>query len=363
MFQQRAAGSTAISISFACIVAMGIAFPSGAAAAAVQSRLAVLSDPAANFRTLAQQRPWTCTEQNVIEMPSPGWTGGVARCAWQDRLRMRQWSGSDPFENRACVSSHAKWWTRARSAGSAAHPAAWRSTWASQSIIDERMPEKRIVILRRLLNGDWSVTEWRWTPSLRPATRLWQEERWKLLAGRAVQLRAPAEALQGPLEARLLRSVLEANLGDRVGEVADQALQWVTDGQCLRVEPLGLGKQIMQLPYAADDSRLEQRSAMQLQLARRYPKAIWLTHFSLIPAARPARGGAKFYALWIEHATLTGQLWIPTKGNGPLVRLRITTALPLVAPGQPAPKSVAHAAQVLRRELTSLAYRWTAEHE
>ena len=363
MSQLLGAVSTAISVSFACIVAMGIALPSGAVAAAAQSRLKVLSDPAAEFRALARQRPWKCAEQNATDVPSLGWAGGVAECAWQDRLRMRRWSGSGAVGNRACVSSQAKWWTWARSAGAPAATVAWRSTWTTQSIIDEREPEKRIVILRRLPTGEWSVTEWRWTPSLRAATRLWQEGRWKLLADRATQLRTPVEALQGPLETRMLRSVLEANLGHRVGEVANQALQWDADGQCLRVDALGLGKQIMQLPYATDDSRLEQRAAMQLQLARRYPKAIWLTDFSLVPTARQARGGAKFYAVWIEHAILKGQLWIPTKGQGPLVRLRITTALPVAETGQPDRQSAAHAKQVLQRELASLASRWAVEHE
>ena len=361
LFQQRAAVSTAISISFACIAAIGIAFPSGAAAAAARPRSAAVPDLAADFRTLAQQRPWACAEQNADGVPSTGWAGGVAECAWQDRLRTRRWSGSEATGTGSCVSSQAKWWAWARSGTPAAVPAAWRSTWAGHSIIDERGPEKRIVILR-LVNGEWSFTEWRWKPSTRAATRLWQEGRWKLLVDRAVQLRAPVEAPQGPLETRMLRSVLEANLGDRVGEVGHQGWQWQADGLCLNVDALGLGQQIMQLPYAVDDSRLEQLAAMQLQLARRYPKATWLTDFSLVPAAPRARGGAKFYALWIEHAALKGQLWIPTKGNGPLVRLRITTALPAAA-GQPDPKSIQRAEQVVQRELMGLASRWAATHE
>lgn len=362
MFQQLAGVSTITSISFACILAMGIAFPSGAAAAA-QTRLADLSDPAANFTTLAQQRPWTCTEQDSIDVPSPDWAGGIATCAWQNRLRMRQWSGSGAVASPACVSSQAIWWTWARSAGSAAHPAAWRSTWASHSLIDERALEKRIVILRRLTNGAWSGAEWRWKPSPRAATRRWQEGRWKLLAERAAQLRAPSDAPPGPVETRMLHGVLEANLGKRVGEIGTHGWQWLANGLCLNVDALGLGQQIMQLPYAVDDSRLEQRAAMRLQLARRYPKATWLTDFSLIPAVPQARGGAKFYAVWIEQARLKGQLWIPTKGNGPLVRLRITTALPAPAAGRPDPQEVVRAEQVMQRELKGLASRWAATHE
>jgi hypothetical protein len=217
--------------------------------------------------------------------------------------------------------------------------------------------------VRRLLNGEWGVTEWRWNPSTRAATRRWQESRWKLLAARAQQFRAPVEAEHGPLEARMLRSVLESNLAHRVGEIGSHSWRWQADGLCLNVDAAGLGQQIMQLPYSADDSRLEQRAAMQLQLARRYPKATWLTEFGLVPAAARARGGAKFHAIWIEHATLKGQLWIPTKGNGPLVRLRITTALPVRPGGEPDPQLVARAEQVMQHELTGLASRWAAEHE
>ena len=278
---------------------------------------------------------------------------------------MRSWRAPAALPQRACVSSQAQWWTWARSAGLAPVPAsaAWRSTWASHSMMDERGPEKRIVILRRLASGEWSGTEWRWKPSPRAATRRWQEGRWKLLAERAALLRAPSEALQGAVETHLLPRVLEANLGHRVGEIGEHGWQWLAEGLCLHVDALGLGQQIMQLPYAVDDSRLEQRAAMQLQLARRYPKATWLTDFSLIPAAPHARGGAKFYAVWIEQSTLKGQLWIPTKGNGPLVRLRITTALPAAPAGQPDPQAVARAQQVMQRELTGLALRWAATHE
>ena len=360
MSQQLSVGGTAISVIFG-MAALGIALP----AVAARPRVAAVPDIAADFRTLAQQRPWTCTEQNIINGSGTNWAGGAAQCAWQDRLRMRTWSGPDAGQQGACVGPQAKWWTWARSAGAAPAPASapWRSNWASHSMIDERGPEKRIVILRRLPNGEWSGAEWRWTPSTRKATRRWQEGRWKLLAERAALLRAPSETPQGPVETRMLHRVLDANLGSRVGEIGAQGWQWLANGLCLKVDALGPGQQIMQLPYAVDDSRLEQRAAMQLQLARRYPKATWLTDFSLVPAPPQARGGAEFYAVWIEHATLKGQLWIPTKGHGPLVRLRITTALPGAAAGQSDPQAVARAEQVVRRELTGLASRWAATHE
>lgn len=339
--------------------------PARATGAAAGRHSPVADDIAIDFRSLAQQRPWTCIGPHAIGVPRTGWVGGVAECAWQNRLRMRRWSGAGGRKQGACVSAQAQWWAWVRGAAPAAAgvPAVWRTSWSSQSIIDERGPEKRIVILHRLVDGEWSVTEWRWSPSPRAATRRWQESRWQLLVTLANQFRAPPEAAHGPDEARMLRGVLEANFGNRVGETGGQTWQWQSDGLCLKVDAVGLGQQIMQLPYAVDDSRQEQRAAMQLQLARRYPKATWLTDFRLMPAAPHARGGAKFYAVWLEHATLKGQLWIPTKGNGPLVRPRITTALPTTAGGQPDQQAIARAEQVVQRELTGLASRWAAEHE
>ena len=333
-------------------------------ASAAKRHPAPPGDVAISFRELAQQRPWTCADQGSGDVPRTGWAGGVAECAWQNRLRMRRWNGAGGAAQGACVSKQAQWWVWARADSPAAAGAAavWRSTWAGHSIVDEQGPEKRIVIVRRLLDGEWDATEWRWAPSPRAATRRWQQGRWNLLVARAQQFRAPAEARQGQAETRMLQNVLEANLARRVGEIGNGTWRWQADGQCLQVDAVGLGQQIMQLPYAVDDSRLEQRAAMQLQLARRYPKATWLLDFTLVPAAGRARGGAKFYAVWIEQATLKGQLWIPTKGDGPLVRLRITTVLPATA-GQPDPQVVARAEQVIRDELTALASRWAVAYE
>ena len=354
--QQLRACGMALSLCLLGALALLAAVPASAAA---KRRAAAPADVAVDFRALAQQRPWACTEPAAADGPRTGWEGGAAECAWQNRLRMRRWSGMGGTLKDGCVSAQAQWWAWLR----AASPAAWRSAWAGQSMMDERAAEKRIVIVRRMPDGEWSVTEWRWKPSTRAATRRWQEGRWNLLAARAEQLRAPVEAQQGPLEARMLRSVLESHLDDRFGEIGNQAWRWQADGLCLHVDAAGLGQQIMQLPYSADDSRMEQRAAMQLQLARRYPNATWLSEFGLVPAAARARGGAKFQAIWLEQATLKAQLWIPTKGHGPLVRLRITTALPATAGGQADPQAIARAQQVVQQELARLASRWAAQHE
>ena len=353
-------------VRFLCLfLAAGICAPSALGAEKPsRARPAAPVDLASEFAALAQQKPWTCAEQVALAVPGTGWQGGVAECAWQNRLRMRRWSGQGGLTSGQCVSAQAHWWAWARSLAPAAVgvPAAWRSAWQGQVLADDSGPEKMVVLIRALPGGAWSATEWRWNPSPRAATRRWQQGRWELLLARARQFGQAPEAAAGPLEARMLRTTLETNLGARAGEISSQDWQWHSEGLCLSVDALGLGQQLMQLPYSLDDSRAEQRAAMQLQLARRYPKAIWMTPFSVVPAAPNARGGAKFFAVWLDGAILKGQLWIPTKAGGPLVRLRITTALQ-PADGQSVPPKLARAEKTIQRELMGLATRWAQEHE
>lgn len=242
-------------------------------------------------------------------------------------------------------------------------PAAWRSHWQANSVQGRHQGEEFIVIVHRGGDGRWSASEWRWKPSTRLATRTWQAGRWALLAARATQLQAPAQAPSGPREERMLRTVLENNLGKRAGETAGDVWRWQADGVCLRADLPGLGPPQLQLPYALDDSRLEQRAAMQLHLARRFPKATWLTPFRLLDYTPQKKSGAKFYALWSEDGLLKGQLWMPTKGAGPLVRVRIDTPMPVERPAQPAASAAANAAAVIERELAALATRWSDMHE
>lgn len=352
---------------FLCVYLFALMWPQEGVAAAKLARSAAESaDVATDLRLLAQQQPWICADEQGNRTPGGSWTDRPAQCAWQNRLRMRTWNGQGGLQPGSCVSAQAHWWAWARAAtpAAASAPSAWRTAWSSQSIIDESGPHKRIVVIRRVDNGQWNVTEWRWSPSTRAATRRWQEGRWKQLAARAVQLRQAPEPEYGPPESRKLRAVLEANLGARVGEIGSHTWQWKADGLCLHVDAVGLGKPLMHLPYAIDDSRLEQRAAMQVQLARRYPKATWLSPFNLLPTpANGSRSGAQFHAMWLEGADLKGQLWIPTKGDGPLVRLRVTTVLPVAPDGQPDAPTLERARQVLQREIMALAARWTIQHD
>lgn len=254
----------------------------------------------------------------------------------------------------------AQWWASARGAGvPPGQPLAWRAEWRAHSVDDESGAQKRIAIVRRASNGRWSATEWRWDPSPRAATRRWQEGRWKLLAAQADAFNAAAAADAVAPERDMLQSVWEHNLGTRAGEISGDVWRWQGDALCMRSDLIELAPSQFHIPYSVEDSRLEQRAAMQLQLARRFPKAQWPTPFRLVSGAAQARGGAKFLAVWLENSDLKGQLWIPTKGNGPLVRLRIHATLP------PAPGAAdsARAGQAMERELSALASRWSAVHE
>jgi hypothetical protein len=322
-------------------------------------------DLIADFAALAQHRPRHCLAADPPGAAPAGWKLEFNQCAWQDRLRMRRWSGLDTVSATSCVSQQARWWAWARGSSpiGAGQPLAWRANWNEHSLDDESGAEKRIVVLQRARSGQWNAIEWRWTPSTRAATRRWQEGRWKLLAALADGLRQPAATVAGAPENRMLQSVWEHHVGTRAGEISGASWRWQRDGLCLRTDPVGLGQQQLHIPYSLDDGRLEQRAAMRLQLARRYPKAEWLTPFGLIAAAGQARGGAKFGAVWIDNAEIKGQLWIPTKGDGPLVRLRINATVAAPAGRAPDQADVARAAQTVERELAALAQRWSAEHE
>jgi hypothetical protein len=339
-----------------------IALP--AASAKVRRAPDARQDLISNFAALAHSRPRKCLAADPAGPPPPGARLERNECAWQDRLRMRRWTLLEA-PAASCVSQQARWWASAK--GNVPLPPgqalAWRARWSAHSLDDESGAEKRIVVVQRAKSGQWNAIEWRWNPSPREATRRWQEGRWKLLASLANGLKQPAGTVDGPLENRMLQSVWENNLGSSAGEISGDFWRWQRDGLCLRTDPVELGQPQLHIPYSFDDGRLEQRAAMQLQLARRYPKALWLTPFRLVPGETQARGGAKFYAVWIENAELKGQLWIPTKGEGPVLGLRINASLPAPPGGSPNQPAVAHAAQIVERELAALANRWTVEHE
>jgi hypothetical protein len=318
-------------------------------------KAAVKPDLADDFNALAQNRPRPCGDADAPGAPPARWRIERTECAWQDRLMVRRWSATGSMLPGDCISPQARWWAWARGAA----PLAWRTSWAARSLDDESGAEKRIVMIRRSTGGEWQATEWRWKPSLRAATRRWQEGRWTLLQELAAGVNHESAAPQpGAAETALLQTGWEENLGTRPGEIAGELWRWQADGLCLRSDPVGLGPQQFHLPYSVDDTRLEQRAAMQLQLARRYPKATWLTTFRLVPAPDKTKGGAQFHAVWVENGELKGQLWIPTKSDGPVVRLRIVTSV-----GGASPAAIARAGQIVEHELAVLAGSWAARHD
>jgi hypothetical protein len=109
---------------------------------------------------------------------------------------------------------------------------------------------------------------------------------------------------------------------------------------------------------------LEQRAAMQLRLARTYPKATWLTPFRLLPLPNSMpRGGAKYEAIWIENATVKGQLWMPVKADGAVLRARIAVALPAEKDSETEAVAAASIAQSIDNELIGLASTWAFDNE
>jgi hypothetical protein len=332
-----------------------------------RSAMKVRADLINKLAVLAQNRPRKCLDAKEPAPAAPGWRQGVVQCAWQNRLQLRRWEAGADSDPMRCVSSQARgWaWLRART-GSApeASGAAWNTAWTVQSLHGDSEVQQRVAIIERSANGSWNAAEWTWTPSPRAATRTWQAARWKMLTDIAADLHQAAPVEPVAREATRLRAVWEKNLHGRAAEVTGERWQWESDGLCLRMETVGLSQAQLHLPYSKDDGRLEQRAAMQVQLARTYPKATWLTPFRLLPLAdRRVRGGAKFEAIWIEGATLKGQLWIPTRTDGAVVRARIAVPVPAQQRRQAESPALAHIARVVDRELIGLASIWASDYE
>lgn len=349
---------------FSSLAAMTWPGLAAAGPAPARHRSAAAPDVLDDFRALAAQRPWTCPDQAGAAAADSSWVAEPALCAWQNRLRMRRWHGQGGGRSPHCLSPEARFWTWARFQSPALSDKAvpWRSAWTSQSFSDVFASERRLIILRRGGGGQWSATEWRWRPSERPATRRWQESRWQLLVAAADRLQQPTAASPwSAADARLLWPVLAAHLGKRASEVSGNSVKWQSAGRCLQVDHGAPGPQQLQLSYAVDDSRLEQRSALQLQLARRFPNATWLTPFSLVPQPAQAHGGAKFYAVWTDAGVLAGQLWLPMRGDGAMQRVRITTPL-AEAPAQ-STQGAAAGKHLIESELFAFASTWAQRYD
>lgn len=344
----------------AALVAALFAVQLPADAAPAKPRVKVTPETV-DFAKLAKHRPRKCTpEAAAVEGPA-GWKEAPPQCVWQGLLQMRRWHAS--AVQGACVSRPAAWlaWQRPRVGVTPLAPgAAWHSGWKSHYLAGPAGGEtQRIAIVEMREPGVWTATEWTWSPSQRPPTRKWQEGRWQLIAQAASKVRSAEAAPAAPL-----RQAWEKNLKGRPGDIGHDGWRWNSEGKCLRMAPMAPASVPLPLPHAREDARLEQRAAMQIQLARRYPGATFLMPFRLLgaPATAP-RSGAKYAAIWTEGTSVTGQLWIPQKSGEPPVRAQVSTTLPARYDTPSGLAASSGALRAIERELTGIADTWSADHE
>lgn len=311
---------------------------------------------AADFTRLSGARAGKCAapvEAGLAAMGAPT----LRHCAWSQHLEMLYWQDVSASPN-TCLPAPAIAWHRL-GAGVGAVLRPWNAAWNGQSLLVQTGGMVQAGMVWRQQGGQWSVVLWRWRPSDRIPTRNWQAGHWKNVAEavRAIDAANPA-----PNRTPLMTAWLDATNG-KPRLLAADSWRWVSEAACLDLRTASLGQAQMHLPHSRDDARLEQRSAMQVLLARRFPAAEWLRNFSLIePAISGDRTGAKFLAVWREGATVSGQLWMPLRDDGGIVRARISSELP--AAGGAALQEAAKArAALLERELARLAHAWEARHE
>lgn len=356
----------AIAASCSAVLTALLVLPAPASAARKPPKVQA-PPPVLDFEELAQQRPRKCVVEATELGAPPGWQEDPALCTWQGRLQMRRWQiGAQPVPG-SCIGPAAQWWAwqRQRSGIPAGAPgAAWRSGWKSQFLSSSDADRSRVAVLETGKGNVLTVTEFTWTPSPRLATRTWQEGRWKLLEQRAGSLRAPETRDIPDHDAALLRSTWERNLNGRAGESSPDGWRWMNDGRCLRMQAMAPNDLPLPLPYAREDARLEQRAAMQIQLARRLPGATWLVPFRLLDAPMAGRrDGAKYAAIWTERTHVMGQLWIPDKSEQKTLRVRVETALPARYETPAGLAASVGAMRAIERELTGMAVIWSASHE
>ncbi|MDK6076103.1 hypothetical protein [Massilia varians] len=336
----------------AAMLALGAFHVPDAAAAGRKSA----PPPVADFTQLTGTRAGNCTapvESGLATLGAPT----LRHCAWSQHLEMLYWQDVSASPN-TCLPAPAIAWHRL-GAGVGAVLRPWSAAWNGQSMLVQTGGRVQAGMVWQGEGGQWSAVLWRWRPSDRLPTRNWQAGHWNKVAE---ALRAIDAANPAPQRTPLMTAWLDATNGKPRLQAAD-SWRWVSEASCLDLRTASLGQAQMHLPYSRDDARLEQRSAMQVLLARRFPGAEWLRNFSLIePSISGDRTGAKFLAVWRENTTVSGQLWIPLRGEGGIVRARISSELP-AAPAPALQEAAKARAAVLERELSTLAHAWEARHE
>lgn len=345
------------------LLAGALALGAASASAAPKTHPAARKDappavihPIVDFDHLSGARARACeapSEPRLAAMGEPS----QRQCAWSGRLEMQYWRAI-PAPAGACLPPAAIAWHRLATTAQA-NPGPWNAAWNGQALVSGNDARQQALAVWRAGDGSWSAVLWRWQPSPKPDTRAWQETHWKDLvqAAQAISAANPA-----PAPAPLLQAWLEATAAKPRVLEGDSWL-WVAQNSCLSMQTEGIGQAKLHLPYSRDDARLEQRSAMQVQLARRFPDAKWLHPFDLLdPAVPGARSSAKFIAVWKQGGAVQGQLWMPLRDDGGVVRARITSRL-AQTPAARGDDAIKARAELLEHELTALAHAWEAHHE
>ena len=337
------------------LLGAAIALSSHHARAAATTKSAKAAKPAApapiaDFAALSGSRARAC---DAPADPALGPIGPAPQrsCAWSGRLELAYWSRvATPgvaTTAGACLPAPAIAWHRLHTAAGAAPAPPWNAAWAGNARVAESASGRQALAVWRAADGGWSAVLWRWHPADGADTRAWEAGHWQdvVRAARSLGDAAPASATSP-----LLQAWLDASAG-RPRALDGDTARWVGNGACLALHTSGFQPSKLSLPWSRDDARLEQRTGMQVQLARRMPQAEWLQPFSLLdPTLEGKRTGAKFYAIWKEGPLVQGQLWIPLRDGSGIVRARLS------APAAAGEAPIAAA-------LTALVHAWEVRHE
>lgn len=310
----------------------------------------------ADFTRMSGSFPRACDQPVDAALSSMG-NPTARQCAWSQRVEMLYWRAI-PAPAGSCLPPAAIAWHRLATAIHADAPP-WSGAWTGKTVSTSTADTRQLAAVWRGDDGQWSAALWRWQPSEKADTRAWQAGHWDDVTKTALAIDAG-----NPLPAAAPLFVAWRDASQGKPRVLDgDTWRWVSEKTCLRLETAGISQTRIHLPYSRDDARLEQRSGMQVLLARRFPNAEWLQPFTLLEPGRPGdRTGAKFIAVWREGASVKGQLWIPLRDDAGIVRARIVSDLaPAAADRQ---KDLAkQRADVIARELTALAHAWEVRHE
>lgn len=312
--------------------------------------------PIADFERMSGARAGDCdgpADAGLAELGSPS----LRRCAWGQRVEMLYWNAI-PVVQGACLPPPAvAWQSLTADVGADSRP--WDLAWSGQAKTAGGKDIQQALAVWKESDGHWSAIAWRWRPSSRPATRAWESGHWDA----AVKAMQAVNVGNPPPQPSLLLDAWLAGTHGKPRMIDSDSWRWVSENTCLVMRTAGISQGQLHLPYSRDDARLEQRSGMQLQLARRFPAAEWLQPFTLLdPAAPGTRSGTKFLAVWREGATVQGQLWIPLADGGGIVRARIGTDVPANKDAR-SQELIKQRAAIVQRELTGMAHAWEARHE